>query len=193
MPAPLSALAARRYARIAGLLLLLSLLAGLFGELYVPSKLAASTDTLARLRAHELLYRLGFASYLVEATCDVGLTVLFYLLLRPVQRELALAATAFGLVSTAVFAAAELFCFAPTLLLSGAEYLNVFTPDQLNAFELLSLKLYGLGGGIFMVFYGAASLIRGVLIFRSGYFPRALGLGLVLAGLGFILQNLVLC
>lgn len=97
------------YARIAGTLLLLSVLAGIFGELYVQSKLVVPTDatmTANNFVAHDTLFRLGFASYLVEAVCDVALLFVFYVLLRPVHKYLALLAVCFGLVSTACFAMA---------------------------------------------------------------------------------------
>jgi hypothetical protein len=115
-----------------------------------------------------------------------------YELLKAVRRDLALLAAFFGLVSTAVFAVAELFYFGSSLIVGGAGYLKSFSPDQLNSLGLLSLKMYGLGGGIFMVFYGLATLLRGYLIYRSGYLPKALGALLALAGLGFIASNFVL-
>ena len=180
------------YARTAGVLLLLSLLAGGLGEAYVPSKLIVSADAAATARnitALHSLFRLGFASYLVEAVCDVALALLFYVLLRPVDRTLALLAAFLGLVSTTLYAVAEAFYFAPSLILSGADYLKPFSPDQVNALALLSLKLFGRVAAIFMVFYGVASVIRGYLIFRSGYLPRLLGVLVALAGAGFIAQN----
>src|SRR5207249_10571259 len=129
---------------------------------------------------------------LVEAVCDIALSLILYVLLRPVQKNLALLAAFFGLVSTAVFAVAELFYFAPSFILGGADYLKTFSPDQLNTLALLSLKLYGYGGGIFMVFYGVASILRGYLIFRSGYLPKSLGFLLALAGLAFVARNFAL-
>src|SRR5437016_1412976 len=185
----------KNYARIAGVLLLISMVAGAFGEAYVPVKLVVSGDAAATARniiASDALFRLSFASYLIEAVCDVALALMFYVLLRPVRKELALLAAFFGLVSTALFAVAELFYFAASLILGGAGYLQTFSPDQLNTLALLSLKLYGYGGGIFMVFYGVASMIRGYLIFRSGYLPRFLGVLLALAGLGFVTRNFAL-
>ena len=182
-------------ARIAGVLFLLSIVAGGFGEAYVPYKLIVSvdaTDTAKNINAFDSLFRLGFAIYLIEAVCDIALTLILYVLLRPVRKDLALLAAFFGLVSTALFAVAELFYFAASLILGGANYLKTFSPDQLNTLALLSLKLYGYGGGIFMVFYGVASVLRGYLIFRSGYLPRVLGVLLVLAGLGFITKNFAL-
>lgn len=183
------------YARIAGALLLLSMVAGFFGEVYVPSKLIVSGDanaTASNLTAMDSLFRLGFASYLVEALCDVTLTLIFYVLLRPVRRDLALLAAFFGLISTALFAVAELFYFVAPLILGGAEYLKTFSPDQRNALAMLSLKLYGYGSGIFMVFYGVAAVLRGYLIFRSSYLPRILGVLLAFAGAGFITKNFAL-
>jgi hypothetical protein len=185
----------QRYARIAGVLFLLSMVAGFFGEVYVPSKLIVSGDATATARnitTFNSLFRLGFASYLVEALCDIALALIFYVLLRPVQRNLALLAAFFGIISTALYAVAELFYFAAAIILGNAEALKAFSPDQLNALALLSLKLFGYGGGVFMVFYGVASALRGYLIFRSGYLPRFLGVLLMLAGLGFIMKSFTL-
>jgi hypothetical protein len=189
------AVSVQTYARIAGVLFLLSIVAGIFGELYVPSKLIVSGDATAtakNITAFGSLFRLGFAIYLVEAVCDIALTLILYVLLRPVSKELALLAAFFGLVSTALFGVAELFYFAPSLILGGADYLKTFSPGQLNTLALLSLKLYGYGGGIFMVFYGVASVLRGYLIFRSGYLPKVLGALLALGGLGFVTKNFAL-
>jgi hypothetical protein len=169
--------------------------AGGFGEVYVPSKLIVSADATAtakNISAFNSLFRLGFAIYLVEAVCDIALSLILYVLLRPVRKDLALLAAFFGLVSTALFGVAELFYFAASLILGGASYLKTFSDDQLNTLALLSLKLYGYGGGIFMVFYGVASVLRGYLIFRSGYLPKLLGVLLVVAGLGFVTKNFAL-
>src|SRR5690349_3943712 len=113
--AGMRAAAAQRYARIAGVLFLVSLVAGGFGEAYVPSRVIVSGDAAATARnimAAQWLFRLGFAGYLVEAVCDVALTAFLYLLLRPVRKDLALLAVFFRLMGTATFAFAELFYYA---------------------------------------------------------------------------------
>jgi len=136
------------YARVAAVLLLVSFVAGGFGEAYVPSKLLVANDAVAttqNIKAFESLFRFGFAGYLVEAVCDISLALIFYVLLRAVNRDLALLAAFFGLVGTAVFAVAELFYFAPWLIVGGAQYVTTFPTDQLNTLVLLSLKLYGYG------------------------------------------------
>src|SRR5450755_3181797 len=79
------AVSIQTYARIAGILLLLSLIAGGFGEAYVPSKLIVPSDATAtaqNIKAFESLFRMGFAAYLVEAMCDIALSLIFYVLLR---------------------------------------------------------------------------------------------------------------
>ena len=184
------------YARVAGLLLLISFAAGGFGEAYVPSKLIVSTDaaaTAANIKACNFLFRLSFAGYLVEAVCDVALALIFYTLLKPAGRNIALLAAFFGLLSTALFAVSEMFYFAvPKLILGGAGYLNTFSPAQLDTLALLSLKLFGYGSAMFTAFYGIGWVLRGYLIFTSGYIPRPLGLLVIFGGLGFIARNMLL-
>jgi hypothetical protein len=184
----------QRYARIAGALFLISMVAGGFGEAYVPAKLIVSGDataTAANLRNFDFLYRLGFASFLIESLCDTALALILYVLLKPVNRQLSLLAAFFGLMATATFAFAELFYFAPQLLL-GRAYLNSFTPDQVNSLALLSLNFYGYGGMLFTAYYGMAWIVRSYLIFRSSYLPKSLGVLIAIGGLGFVLRNFLL-
>jgi len=195
LPTRRQASAVQTYARIAGVLALLSFIAGGFGEAYIPSKLIVGTDaaaTVDNLKTSDLLFRLSFAGYLVEACCDVVLALIFYVLLKPVHKYISLLAAFFGLIGTAIFATAELFYFAPTVVLRGGGYLKSFTPDQLNTFALLSLKVFGLGAAIFTVFYGVGWVLRGYLMFQSGYFPKFLGILMIVAGLAFILSNFAL-
>ncbi len=184
----------QRYARIAGVLFLLSLVAGGFGEAYVPSKLIVSADpaaTAANIRNFDFLYRLGFAAFLIESLCDTALALLLYVLLKPVSRELSLLAAFFGLMATATFAFAELFYFAPVLIL-GRSYLNTFSPDQINSLALLSIKFYGYAGMILTAYYGMAWIVRSCLIFRSGYLPKFLGVLMAIGGIGFVVRNFLL-
>ena len=183
------------YARMAGVLFVISIIAGGFGEWYVPTRLFVSGDataTATNLIESDLLLRVGFASYLVEAMCDITLTLILYVLLKPVSKNVALLAAFFALVGTAVFAvAAMLFQFAPSFILEGGDYLKSFSADQVNGLAMLSLKFSGYGGWLFLIFYGVASILRGYLIFQSGYLPKALGALLALAGLGFVTKNFV--
>jgi hypothetical protein len=190
-----SAASAQRYARLAAALLVITVLAGGFGEMYVPSKLIVGSDataTAANLRASQPLFRAGFAAYLVEAICDITLAWIFFILLRPVHRDVAFLTVLLGIVSTATFAAAEMIYLASTLVLRDASYLSSFTGAQQSTIALLAVKTYGLGAGVFMVFYGIAMMLRGALMFRSGYLPKTIGVLLAIAGLGFTSRAFIL-
>jgi hypothetical protein len=185
----------QKYARIAGILFLFSLVAGGFGEAYVPSKLIVSGDaaaTVANLRNFEFLYRLGFAAFLIESLCDIALALILYALLKPVSKELSLLAAFFGLIGTALFAFAELFYFAPLVIMRGAGYLQTFSPDQLNSLILLSLKFYGFAGMIFTAYYGMGWIVRAVLMFHSGYLPKFLAVLMAVGGIGFVVRNFLM-
>jgi hypothetical protein len=183
----------QRYARTAGVLMLLSVVFGYLGEMYIPSQFMlpreAAAETTRRIAGSLLLYRAGFAAYLVEAVCDVGLALLFYVILRPVSRPIALAAAFFGLVSTTLYAVGEIFYFIPTIWAGDPEFMRAFTPDQVNALTILSHRIFSRVGWGFLAFYGIATMLRGWLILRSGFLPRALGALLVVGGAGFVGKN----
>lgn len=182
----------QRYARAAGILILVSIVFGTWGEAYVPSQLIVSGDAAAtaqKILTSPLMFRTGFAAYLIEAVCDVTLALVFYVLLRPVDRHLALLSAFLGIVATVTYAFAECFYFAPSLLVSGADYLKTFTAEQLNSLALLSMKLFERIAGIFIGFYGLATMLRGYLIYRSGYLPRTLGILFGIGGAAFVVQN----
>lgn len=182
----------QRYAKVAGVLLLLSAIGGGFGEFYAPTTLIVANDATATAHnfiAHDSLFRWGFAAYLLEGFCDTALSLVFYVLLKPVNRNVALLAAFFGLISTATFAVCQVFYFAPSFILGGADYLKTFSPDQLNSLALLSIKYSVNGATLFMAFYGIASFIRGYLMYRSGYLPKFLGALLAVAGLGFVAKT----
>jgi hypothetical protein len=194
--ARVGATSVQTYARTAGVLFLISAVAGGLGEFFVPSLLVVSGDATAtanNIVASESLFRLGLAGYVVEGLCDVALTLVLYVLLRPVHPNVALLAVFFRLVSTAVFGIAEvLFYSGPLLILSGADHLKTFSPEQLNTLAYLTIRLFGYGSGIAFVFYGVGSLIFGYLIYRSGYLPRLIGVLLAISGLGFVIRTFLL-
>ena len=184
----------QRYAKVAGVLLLISVVAGGFGEAYAPSKLIVAGDataTVANIKSFEFIYRLGFAAFLIESFADITLALILYALLKPVSRELSLLAAFFGLVGTALFAFAELFYFAPTLLMTAGP-LNGFSTDQVNELILLSFRFYQFDAMIFSGYYGIAWIVRAYLMFRSGYLPKFLGVLMGIGGTGFLARNFLL-
>jgi hypothetical protein len=183
---------AQQYARWIGTLYVISVVTGGFGESHVPNTLLVANDlaeTAHRMASSVGIFRASFAAYLIEATCDITLNVLLYALLRPVSRTLSLLGACFGLMGTAVFAAGELLYFAAALPALDADIARVISPDARATLTYLCLTIYGYGFGIFATFYGSAAVVRGYLILRSGYLPRALGAIVILGGASFITEN----
>src|SRR5262249_55442118 len=117
------------YARIGGVFYLIISVAGGFAELFVRSKFIVpgnAAATAQNIMASESLWRTGFAATLVMLVCAVALLLILYVLLRPVNRNIALLAVFFNLVSISIEGINDLFHLAAVLILSGADYLKVF-------------------------------------------------------------------
>jgi len=183
---------AQQYARWIGVLYVITILAGGWGESHVPNTLLIANDlagTAHRVASSVGIFRASFGAYLIEVACDITLNVLLYALLRPVSRTLSLLAACFGLMGAAVFAAGEMLYFAAALPAVDADVARVISPEAKATLTYLCLTIYGYGFGIFAMFYGTAAVVRGYLIVRSGYLPRALGAILILGGASFIVKN----
>jgi hypothetical protein len=182
----------QRYARAAGVAMLLSIIFGFVGEMYLPGKIVVSGNaaaTAANIAGHPTLFRLTFASYLVEGFCDVALCVFFYILLRPVDRNLALLSAFFGIVSMVTFAVAQSSFFAASLVLRDTGGMAAFTLEQRQALALLCTRIATMIAWLFLCMYGTASMIRGYLIARSRYLPKVLGILLMIGGGWFVLRS----
>jgi Domain of unknown function (DUF4386) len=182
------------YARVGGVLYLIIIVAGGFAELVVRSKLIVSGDAAAT--AHNIvtsvsLWRIAFAGELVMLVCDVVLALILYVLLKPIDKNLALLAAFFRLMHVAIYGITGLSTIAPLVLLGGADYLTAFQPHQLQALVRLSLRLHGEGYAIALVFFGCHCLLIGYLMFRSRYFPRTLGILLIVAALSYLIDSFV--
>jgi hypothetical protein len=182
-------------ARIGGALYLIIIALGLFDESGARDALVVSGDaaaTAANIRAHELLWRLGVATHLFYLGCAVALALIFYVLLRRVNRDLALMAASFSLVSIAVEAVGKLFLLLPLFLLGDAPYLKAFTPEQLQALAYVCIRADGYGFGLALIFFSGWCLLTGHLIRRSGFLPAALGYALPVAGLCYLANSFAL-
>jgi hypothetical protein len=180
------------YARICGVLYLINIACGLFGEIFVRGHLIVAGDALAtahRIMASEFLFRCGVVGDLIMHITDVPMTVIFYVLLRPVSKDLSLLAALFGMLQTAVLIANKLNLVTVLLLLGGSNYLKAFDPNQLQALASLSLALHEYGFGIGLVFFGVSCLVTAYLLFRSGYFPRTLGVFQGIAGVSYLINS----
>ena len=182
----------QRYARYAGVAMLLSFVFGGLGEAYLPGKIIVSGDataTATNIALHPTLFRMVFASYLVEGFCDIALCVFWYIVLKPVNRNVALLSAFLGIVSMVTFAVAESSYFASSLIVKDTAGMSAFSVDQRNALALLSTRISSMIASLFIGFYGAATGIRGFLIMRSGYLPKVLGILFIIGGAGFLLSS----
>jgi hypothetical protein len=182
-------------ARIGGVLYLLIIVTGLFGEMFVRGKLVVSGDataTAANVAASQVLWRIGVAGDLIMHVADVPLMLIFYVLLRPVSKTFALLGVLFNLVQTAVLVAYKLNLLVALFLLGDADYLKALEPRQLHALTYLFIKADGYGFGIGLIFFGCACLVFGYLIQKSGYLPRTIGVLMQIAGVCYLTNSFAL-
>jgi hypothetical protein len=180
------------YARIGGVLYLIIILAGLFGEMFVRAKLIVVGDAAAtahNIVGSEFLFRSGVVGDLIMHICDIPLTLIFYVLLRPVSRDLSLLGAGFSFLQTTILCANKLNLVTVLLLLGGSNYLKAFDPNQLQALASLSLAMHEYGFGVGLIFFGMSCLVVGYLMFRSGYFPKWLGILQMIAGLCYLINS----
>ena len=183
------------YARVAGFLYLIVFVAALFGPIFVRSNLIVPGDaatTANNIMASESLFRAAIVSYLVIFLSEIVLSVVLYVLLKPVSKTLALVMMVFRLAMTAIHGINLLNQFFALLLLSGANYLTVFETDQLQALVLLFLDAHEYGWSIGIVFFSLHVFLLGYLVYKSGYFPRILGVLLILASLAYLIDGLAI-
>src|SRR6266487_1104647 len=183
------------YARIGGVLYLITIILGAVEELFIRGRIIVpgdATATATNLRSMESLWRFGIASELFLGVCTITLTLILYILLKPVNRDLALLATFFCLIAIAVETAYSLQLVEALYPLGNAAYLQAFTPEQLYAMSNLSIKAHGDGFGIALLLFGCFFPIAGYLIFKSGYFPKAIGILYMIPGLSYLISTLAL-
>jgi len=183
------------YARIGGVLYLIIIVIGFCSEFFVRNTLVVSgdiTSTANNIKASESLWRISIAGDLILLVCSVALTLILFVLLSPVNTNLALLAAFFNLVEFPIEAVSKLFLLAALFLSGNADYLKGFEPHQLHALANISLKLHDYGFGIDLVFFGFACLVYGYLLFRSDYFPKALGILMTIAGLSYLTNSFTL-
>lgn len=182
----------RQAAIVAGLGLLIMAVLAFFANFSVIQGLVLPGDaakTVSNILANQMLFRLGIAAFVVVLICDVLVAWALYIFLKPVSQSLSLLAAIFRLVYTAIFAAA-LFNLANAFqMLSGAKYLSIFTAEQLQAQVMMSIESYQYGWLIGLVFFGVHLLVLGYVVLKSSYVPKVLGVLLLAASVGYVVDS----
>ena len=169
-----------------GFAYLFALPPAVFAEFWVRAQLIASdsaAQTARNIMAHERLFRLGIASNLTVFAIDVVLIIALYVVLKPVSRNLALLATGWGLIETAILVVATLSDFDVLRILSGADYLRAFDASQLQALARLSVSAHDATYRVGLVLAGLRSTVFCFLWFKSRLVPAALAGWGILASL----------
>jgi len=174
---------AKNPGRFAGLLYLLVSIPGAFALIYVPSKLivhANATATASNIAAHETLFRLGIVAELIGQTGFIFVALALYRLLKEVNQQQALLMVTLILVSIPIALLNELNAIAALVLVRGADFLSIFEKSQREALAMLFLNLHSYGFDVAQIFWGLWLFPLGLLVYRSGFFPRILGVLLIL-------------
>jgi hypothetical protein len=173
------------YARTIGVLYLIVIVVGFYAYGYVPGRLvtADAATTANNLLAHTFLWRTGVVAGLIVVLCAVPQLLLEYLLLRPVQRNLALLAVFFNMISLVIESLSGLGHLAALAMVTERGSLNGVSVHQLQAWASLAIDLHDADLNISFLFFGCVCLLYGYLIFRSRFLPRFLGVLMTLAGL----------
>jgi len=178
--------------RFVGLLYVLVSIPGAFALVYVPSKLIVqgnATATASNITASETLFRAGIACNILSEILFMWVALALYDLLKGVnQRQ---ASLMFGLlvVSIPITLLNELNAIAALVLVRGADSLSIFEKPLRNALAMLFLNLHDHGFGISEIFWGLWLFPLGLLVYRSGFFPRILGVLLMLRCFAYVVES----
>lgn len=186
-------------ARVAGFLYILASVVGVVRLMYIPSTLFVSgnaTATAANVAAHESLFRWGIVSSLLGAALWLFVPLALYRLLKGVDQTLAVLMVILGsLMQVPLFVVNMVTDAAALLFARGSGYLSVFDKPQRDAFARLFLDLHHQLDLANFMFAGLWLFPFGLLVYRSRFLPRFLGVWLTLAGfawLSFSLTGLLL-
>ena len=180
-------------ARIAGAIYLLMVVTGPFSLIYVPSKLIVkgnATATASNILAHQTMFQLAVLAGLVGAIIFICLAIALYRLFREVDQTQSLLLVGFVLVSATVGFFDELNNLAALTLFRGGEFLSVFNQDQLDALGMLFVRLHFQGIIINELFWGLWLFPFGVLVCKSRFLPRILGVWLVINCFAYVAISL---
>ena len=179
----------KKAARIAGAIYLSMVITGPFSLIYVPSKLIVrgnAAATAENILAHETMFRLAILADLIGAVIFIGLAIALYRLLSGVNKTWAGLMVAFVLVSAAVGFLNTLNNIAALTLFRGADFLAVFDKPQRDALAYLFVRLHSQGILINEIFWGLWLFPFGLLVFRSGFLPRLIGVWLMINCFGYV-------
>ena len=179
--------------RFAGLLYVFMSLLGFFAMAYIPSKLIVhgnATATANNIAASETLFRLGIAGELIGQAGFIFVALALYDLLKGVSRRHALLMVILIVVSIPIAFLNELNSIAALVLIRGADFLSILDEPQRDTLAMLFLNLHDRGFVVAEMFWGLWLFPLALLVYRSRFLPRFLGVWLALAGFAWVILSL---
>jgi hypothetical protein len=183
----------RNLGRFAGLLYVLTGIPGFFAIEYVPSKLIIygnAAATASNIAANETLFRLGIAGELIGQAGFIFVALALYYLLKGVNQLSASLMVTLVVVQIPIGFLNELNSIAALTLVRGADFLSIFEKPQRDALAMLFLDLHHHGFVVAEIFWGLWLLPLALLVYRSRFLPRFLGVWLVIDGLAYVTLSL---
>lgn len=180
------------WVRVGGALYLYIIVAGIFTQVFVRSRLVVGGDaaaTATNILGSEFLFRIGFSAELLMLVCDVVLALVFFLVLRPVSFYLALLAAFLRLVMAAISGANSVNHIDALLWLNGAISPDGLGSTEIQAMAYHALRTHALGYHVALVFFGFYCILLGWLICRSGFLPKILGSLMGVAGACYLVNS----
>ena len=177
----------KKTARMAGFLYLMFIATSIFADLFGRFAFGDAATIVNNIVAHALLFRIGFVIGLLSALFFLLAAWALYVLLKPVNENLALLFLLLNLAGVAVQCFSMLFLLGGLLLSSGADILKVFPADQLQALAVFLVNLYKNGFMIAQLFYGTWLFPLGYLAYKSGFLPKWLGILLMVDCVGVLI------
>lgn len=184
----------KKRARLAGLLWLLAAVTGGFGLFYVRSNVIVSGDaaaTAGNIVASEFLFRAAIVSTLFSQVFLFFFGLTLYNLFKEVDKALATVFLTSVMMTVGIAVVNVLNNFGALLVLSQADYLKAFTPEQLNAMAMIFLRLNNsFGQGLLEIFWAPYFFSFGLLVIRSRFLPKILGMLLMIMSIGYAINIL---
>ena len=179
----------RLYARVTGLLWLIVIVTGAYTmfALRTPALVPGDAATTAKaVLAAVNIYHTSLIVDLISTVSYTGVTVFFFLLLKPANSAIAALAAAFGLMGLIIGLTNLAVHQGPLALMTDAAQLGVYSLAQLQTFALALIKIENLVFAVAMLLFGCQCFLNGTVVLRSGYFPWFLGVLLMLTGIAYV-------
>lgn len=178
-------------ARLAGFLYFLIAITGIFSLMYVPSLLIVwdnPTETIENIKSSEFLFRMEVLTELLCYLFFIPLPLVLYQLFKNVNKNHAVLMAILAIISVPISFNAVVHKLDVLSLIRGAEYLNIYTPEEIQAHVMRSFKSYYNGILVVQVFWGLWLFPFGYLVFKSGFLPKLLGLFLMVGSVGYFMD-----